>query len=242
MNDVHALLSSALPETLHSETAGQVDPSGDLARGRAMARKARARRGVLAGSLLATAGLVVAVPGALHSPAPAPAPAIAAPSGVGSAVRLPTALVAYTGTQPAGYRLARVPEGWVVASSDARHLALAPAGAPVSDTYLDQILIYGDLNPLPAGDVDATVSGRPAKVAYDRDGRVALVLVSTGRSVPTDPGVLAAAAEKGGPAPAATTPLVLAVQLPAGLGWDEPTALSFAAGITLTGQADGARG
>jgi hypothetical protein len=43
-------------------------------------------------------------------------------------------LTAYTGTQPAGFKVATVPAGWQVVSSDAYSFVVAPPGAPAADT------------------------------------------------------------------------------------------------------------
>src|SRR5438045_1853760 len=110
MNDIRSLLLETVPPDLRTEGRWP-DTESDLARGRALL--ARRRRGALVGGTgLVTAGTVGALllTGVL-TPSGRSAPTASASSAGGSA-RGSVALVAYEGTQPEGYTLKTIPQGW----------------------------------------------------------------------------------------------------------------------------------
>ncbi|MEU7867814.1 hypothetical protein [Dactylosporangium sp. NPDC049140] len=153
--------------------AGPAAPPGpdtleaDLTRGRTALR--RRRLGRLAGA----SGLAAAVlAAALAYPAVRDARP-AAPAGTGTAGTTATVhLVAYTGTQPAGFTIDEVPQGWEVQGVDRYGLTLAPVGIAdrEPDSFVGKIAIMAQRS-VP-GDVarqDVTVQGRPALLVTMKD-------------------------------------------------------------------------
>ncbi|GAA3288722.1 hypothetical protein Dvina_39235 [Dactylosporangium vinaceum] len=132
----------------------------DLARARTALRRNRFTRiagasGVAA--LVLTAALVV--PG-LHGSGPA-----APPAGGGAAT---VHLVAYEGTQPAGFTIDQVPQGWEVQGVDRDGLTLAPVGIADRDphSFEGKITILAERSvPDGVGKQSVTVQGRPAVLA-----------------------------------------------------------------------------
>lgn len=144
MNDVKDLLGLALDTAPTVDTP--VDPREDLARGRRLLR----RRRLVAGAGVAAAMVVgAAVPLALQGGGGVPSGHV--PVAVSSKPVTKTtkpspsssggghvALVAWTGTQPPGYEVSWMPEGWVVQGSTPYYLTIAPAGD--KDTQPDSFL------------------------------------------------------------------------------------------------------
>ncbi|MET7426965.1 hypothetical protein [Dactylosporangium sp. NPDC005555] len=103
------------------------DINADLDRGRRALRKRRVMQ-TLAGSAFAAAALVAGIVIATTN-VPAPAAPTAAqsqgqrPAGVG------TRLVAYTGSQPKGYTIDKVPDGFEIQADNTSELILAPKDA-----------------------------------------------------------------------------------------------------------------
>lgn len=133
--------------------------------------------------------------------------------GSGTAVRL----VAYTGSQPEGYRLATVPQGWVVQGSDAWSLVLAPADTIDTDpNSLAGKIAVSTQAQMPSGlpSESVTVNGLAGHLVTmedNTDGRTLFV---------EQPG--------GG---------YLTIQVWDGLGWTGERIVEFAAGIEVTGDA-----
>ena len=104
-----------------SATAAQAD--ADLARGRKALRRRRASRAI-AGSAFGVAALVaaftVATSGTGAGPS-SPPPAAERPAVISAAK-----LVAYKGTQPKGFTVDKVPDGWFIQSDENYSLVLAP--------------------------------------------------------------------------------------------------------------------
>ncbi|WFE26386.1 hypothetical protein O7623_24095 [Solwaraspora sp. WMMD791] len=126
-------------------------------------------------------------------------------------------LVAYTGSQPEGYRLATVPQGWVVQGSDAWTLVLAPADAADTDphSFIGKIAVSTQAQ-MPTGLPSESVTvdglaGHLVTMEDNTDGRTLFV---------EQPG--------GG---------YLTVQVWDGLGWSGERIVEFAAGIEVTGDA-----
>ncbi|MGH3377304.1 MAG: hypothetical protein ACRDP6_21440 [Actinoallomurus sp.] len=237
MNDVRSLLAEAVPEDLRTDQPWP-DAEPDLTRGRTLL--VRRRRFALAGGTgLVAAGAAGAL---LLSGAPAGGPAPVAGGSHGAApANISVALVAYGGTQPKGYTLKTIPQGWEVASADNTALVLHKIGAPKGGTFEDKILIEGDLNPFPkTGDQAVKVNGAKGWFFGHRSaGHSVTLIFQTGqrRPVDTTPG-------KANPShPRLTnTRLNVMVQLPHSLNWNVTTMVRFASGITVANGAAGAVG
>src|SRR2546423_295984 len=147
MSDLRTLLHEAAD-------AGPLDPPSasvddDLARGRRALTRRRIRRAVTPTGLLAAvaAGLLVVGPQLTTPSAPIVAPLRAAPVGppAPATTVLPAgiSLVAYAGSQPAGYTIDRVPQGWEIQNVDRYSLVIAPIGAKDQDpnSFEGKILI-----------------------------------------------------------------------------------------------------
>lgn len=125
MPDVLDVLRT-LPDAVTPGPAGADVAAADVARGhRALIRQRRRR---IACSSAAVAVVAAAAVGAsqltqLGGSAP---PAAAGSSATAQASRV--RLVAYTGTQPAGFKVSTVPAGWQVASSSKSAFVVAPPG------------------------------------------------------------------------------------------------------------------
>jgi hypothetical protein len=242
MNDVRSLLSEAVPDDLRTAHRWP-DAESDIARGRTLLERRRRRFALAGGTSLIAAAAVGAllVTGPL-TPAGRSAPVAGASSAGGSApAKISVALVAYDGTQPKGYTLKTIPQGWEVASADNTALVLHKIGTPKSGTYEDKILIEGDLNPFPkSGDQAVKVNG--SKGWYfghrSRDYSVTLIFqTDQQRLVHTEPGKAGATNPK-----LAKTRLNVLVQLPHSLNWNVTTMVKFASGITVANGAGGGVG
>jgi hypothetical protein len=115
MPDVLDVLRS-LSHTVDAAPAGPGIVAGDVARGHHAVRHRRRQR-----FAFAFAGAFVAVAAVLVG--------IGIPT-AGSDTRLE--LVAYTGDQPAGFKVSTVPDGWRVVSSDQSSFVVAPPGVDIS--------------------------------------------------------------------------------------------------------------
>jgi hypothetical protein len=132
MPDVTDMLR-ALPHAVTPEPAGPGIAAADVARGhRALSRRRHRRLAGAAGAVAVVAGMAVAIgqPVQLGKSTPPAAGGTTDPRT--SAIRL----TAYTGTQPAGFKVATVPAGWQVVSSDAYSFVVAPPGAPAGGASL----------------------------------------------------------------------------------------------------------
>ena len=119
MSDLRSMLHEAAGPLNASTDASVAD--ADLARARYARRRRRAGRiGAGCGLVLALSTFVFVVPG-IRTGSPD-----GRPGGVSVAS---TALVSYTGKQPVGFTLDKVPAGWAVNDEDSGVLTLAPIGA-----------------------------------------------------------------------------------------------------------------
>ena len=177
-----------------------------------------------AGSGLA---LTAAVVGALLIASPTPT--VSDPStsaGTTSTGSAPTGvrLVSYTGAQPVGYTLDRVPEGWDVESSGRSSLTLAPHGAgddtDPSEGQPDSLIGKIDVSQeraVPTGVTkdDIEVDGRPGVIAHmlgadgTPDGTLTLFLRQPSGNY-------------------------LTIQVWSGIGWGNDQIAEFAAGVHVT--------
>ncbi|MCW2859515.1 MAG: hypothetical protein JWP48_1223 [Actinoallomurus sp.] len=242
MNEVRSLLSEAVPNDLRNDD-GWPDAESDIARGRTLLARRRRRFALTGGTGLVAAAAVgtLMLTGPL-SPAGQSAPAAGASSAGGSALGTTSvALVAYDGTQPKGYTLRTIPQGWEVASADGSALVLHKIGTPKGGNYIDKILIQGDLNPFPkSGDQAVEVNGAKGWF-FNRKGAgysVSLIFqTDQKRQVDTTPGKASATNPK-----FADTRLNVLVQLPHSLNWNARTMTKFASGVTVANGAGGAVG
>ena len=137
MDDMNALLTRAA--TAHPLTPGSpglVD--ADLARGRQALHRRRLRRGGVRTALVALAAVgTVAVlqPHAVAPRVPSASPSAERQSTAGTRTLPAISLVAYTGTQPDGYTVDSVPEGWEIQGVNNYALVIAPKGS--ADQSLD---------------------------------------------------------------------------------------------------------
>jgi hypothetical protein len=225
MSDLHTLMHEAagpVPATTAPALA-----EADVARGRRAWRRQRvARVGASSGLVLAAAAVGAF---AIVSPNPAPTTTPAGPSS--SAVASPSApalnsanLVAYTGEQPVGYTLDRVPEGWEVSWSTRDGLTLAPQGedagtdpaAPGFVSLVNRIAV-GQEGAVPTGVTkdEVEVDGRPAVIAHmlgadgTADGTLTLFLQQPSGAY-------------------------LSIQVWRGIGWGNDQIAQFAAGVHIT--------
>lgn len=132
MPDVEDVLRS-LSYTVDAGPAHPEVVAGDLARGQHAANRRRCQRFVFAGTFVTVAAAAVLGIGQVGGPTIGPdtvASAPQAPETVSQANRLK--LVAYTGDQPAGFKVSTIPDGWQVFSSDRSSFLLAPPGADTS--------------------------------------------------------------------------------------------------------------
>ena len=187
-------------------SAATVD--ADLSRGRRALRRRRAGQ-TIAGSSFAVAAMVaaaLAVPGL--SPESAPAPV----TGNGISTSVTTRLVAYTGKQPAGFTLDKVPDGWEVQGVDRFALTLAPKNTADKDfrSCVGKICIGQEASVPDVEKQDVQVGGKPAVLATmegDEDGV---------------PGTLFIKQPSG---------VYLVIQVWDGLGWSGDDLVAFASGV-----------
>ena len=166
--------------TLMHEAAGPIDGAtpaavadADLARAHRGLRRRRIGR---VGSGVAA----VAALGALAIVAPSVLPGSTSPSTSTSAgapeIKVSgTMLVSYTGKQPTGFTLDKIPAGWEVRDNDAGVLTLAPTGAPKEKTPKGMVSFEGKIAVTAQNDTGVPtgvqldkvqVGGRPGVVAH----------------------------------------------------------------------------
>ncbi len=211
MSDLRTLLHEAAGP-MPTQTLPTV-ADADLSRGhRALRRRRAGRLGASSGLLAVTAlgALAIAVPSVLPGTttttpvASAHAPAVA-----------PLALVAYTGTQPHGYVLDKVPAGWTIADDDTGVLTLAPAGAKDAKdhSFVNKIAITAEedtgVPDVPLDEVQ--VGDQPAVIAHMEGGDDTRTLFLK---------------EPSG--------AYLNIQVWGGLGWNNDQIAEFAASVHMT--------
>jgi hypothetical protein len=174
MTDLRTLMQEAAGGSDTAVTDSVVD--ADLMRARRALRRRRASRLSAGSGLIAAAAvgaLVLVGPGGSASPT-VPITS-AAPQGSATDVDL----VAYTGTQPVGYTLDRVPVGWEVHHDDVGLLTLAPSGAVLAADSEDEPQLEGTIAVMTQSDTgvptgvqldDVEVGGEPAVIAHMQGG------------------------------------------------------------------------
>jgi hypothetical protein len=250
MPDVEDMLRT-LPHAITPGPAGPDVAAADVARGRrALNQRHRRRIAGLGGAVAVAAGLAVVIsqPGAgTHSASTATA---RTPSAVTrtSAIQL----TAYTGAQPAGFRVAAVPAGWTVVSSDDYSFVVAPPSAPAAQDGPAAV---------PAG-APAAAQAHKGKVHASTPvsyvGRIVVMLQGmselpkneavTPVTVNGRPGQLGLA--EGGNAKTRSEWLIypdgkghhVLIQVPVSVGLRTAQLVQFANGITVTSAAKGAAG
>jgi hypothetical protein len=242
MNDVRSLLSEAVPQDLRTASRWP-DTESDIARGRALLVQRRRRFALAGGTGLVAAAAV----GALVLTGPLSTTGLSTPVAGGSSAagsapgKISVALVSYDGTQPKGYTLKTIPQGWEVDSANNATLVLHKMGTPKGGTYEDKILIEGDLNPFPkSGDQAVEVNGHKGWFFSHKSAGYSVTLMfqtDQQRPIDTTPGKANPSNPK-----LANTRLNVLVQLPHSLNWDVKTMVKFASGITVADGAGGAVG
>ena len=222
MNDIKAMLDRAAGDLPMSPGA----PDDDVLRGRRALRRHRAR--LLAPPLvLATLGATAISLGqppdgpppsqhaVVRSPMPVQSPPSTAPATM-PAVRL----VAYTGDQPSGYRVAYVPDGWEIQGADPFAMTIAPVGfadqQPAS--FVGKLIVM-----LQSRDATGTPAGTPVAVGsgtgylHHTEGIVVLTYQDSAKHW-------------------------IQLQVPPSLRWTDEEITTFGAGVEITGDAEPGRG
>jgi hypothetical protein len=214
----------------HAVTPVHTSPeavAADVARGHHAVSRRRRQRLALSGAALAAVAVVVVGAGQIGGPASPPAGVTAQP------VRLE--LVTYAGTQPAGFKVSTVPKGWQVLSSDEWSFVVAPPGvdngpapsagpgepAPNPGFGQDRISVslqglskFPDESPVKKVDINGKVGrlGHPLEAEGKlSDTRWLIFPDSAGHTI--------------------------LVEIPAPLKLTDDQVATFAAGVTVTGQA-----
>ncbi len=232
MNDLKDLLELALSDVPGRDA--RVDPAADLARGHRLLRRRRQRLAGLAGVTAAVLCGVV-VPLALQGSAPSQHPA---PAAVTSSRPQPThsqsgqsaapdkqsrqiKLVAWVGTQPPGYQVARMPKGWVVQGSTPYALVMAPPNDKDKspDSFVGKLVVMlqsRDATAPPANWANQPVNGREGKFDVQDDTQILTFKNASGQWV--------------------------VIQAPVSLGWDSAELAKFAGGVQVLAAAQQGRG
>ena len=217
MNDIHDLLDRA---------AGDVDQSprsadDDLLRGRRALRRRRARLTatplalVTIGATVITLGQRPDVPRTQHAVLHSPIPRQLPRTNPVLAVRL----VAYTGQQPAGYRVASVPEGWEIQGADPFALTIAPKGFPDQQyqSFVGKLVVMSQ-----SSDATGTPGGTPRPIGK-----------YTGYVLHTE-GIVVWTFQD-------DTGSWIQLQVPPTLHWSDDDVVRFAEGVEVTGDQQATR-
>jgi hypothetical protein len=250
MPDVMDMLRT-LPHAVTPEPARPDIAAADVARGhRALIRRRHRRLAGVAGSVAVVAGVAVAVgqPVQLGKSTPPAADGTALPQT--STIQL----TAYAGTQPVGFKVATVPAGWHVVSSDAYSFVVAPPGASSASS--------GAAPAASASAARGAASASPTKVPVSDPGSYAgkIVVMLQGLSeLPQNEAVTTVTVNgaqgqlglaEGGTAKTRYEWLIypdgkkhkILIQLPTSVGLSTAQLVKFADGITVTSAAKTAGG
>jgi len=213
MNDVKDLLERALTDGHGPDPAQGAEPAADLARGRGLLRRRRLMGlAGLAGGAAAVAA--VAVP-------------LSVGGGSGHGARLGAhqvtagiALVAYRGSQPAGYQVSEVPNGWVIQGGNAYALVLAPQGDKNTDinVFVGKLVVMLQSRDAtgPGPGTSQPVAGQPGRFQVQGDTEILTYKDQKGAWV--------------------------VIQAPTKLGWSAGRLAQFAAGVQVLHNAQQGRG
>lgn len=214
MSDLRSLMQEAASLSDHATPAVT---DADLARARQALRRRRAgRMGV--GSTLVAAAAVGAF--AIIAPLGSPSDSADRPTAAGRPAETGIALVSYTGTQPSGYVLGKVPAGWSIRDDNPSLLTLAPEGAVQDDTADGVTSLAGTIAVMTQTD-----TGVPTDVALDQvqvDGRAAVIAHMKGTG---DTRTLFVEQPSGA---------FLVIQVWDGLGWSNRQISDFAESVHIT--------
>lgn len=234
MSDLRTLMHEAAGPLADPPTAAVT--TADRARGdRALRRHRVVRLGGGSGLIaVAAVGIFAIAVSSTGASTPSAPPTVASGTARSGSALTGTALVSYSGRQPVGYTLDKIPAGWTVRESDASLLVLAPAGTPApADPGPDEngistpkslqgtIAVSTQSDGVPTGvPLDkVTVSGRPAVIAHLKGGNDTLTLFAR--------------------QPSGT---YLEIRAWTGLGWDGEQIVDFAESVHITDQAQKVRG
>ncbi|MEU4421613.1 hypothetical protein AB0F81_13390 [Actinoplanes sp. NPDC024001] len=204
-------------------TTGQIE--ADLTRGRRALRRRRAGQ-TAAGSVFAVAAVAAAfafatagTPAATTRTEAAPPATAPAQTPAGPSIELKS----YTGKQPRGFKLDKVPDGWEVQGVDAGVLTLAPIGIKDQEmlSFEGKVAVM-----LQSVDDSTDWKGEEVKVGSNKGVLTKAGGQTTGWTLFVDRG---------------SEPR-LQVQVWDGLGWTGEQVVEFAAGITVTKDAQPGRG
>jgi hypothetical protein len=198
-------------------TPGQIE--ADLTRGRRALRRRRAVQGA-AGSAFTVAAVAAAFAFATSgATAPISTTPQAAPPATATEAPAPGApsiqLVAYKGEQPKGFILDKVPDGWEIQGADAGVLTIAPIGIKDQSmhSFVGKVAVM-----LQSRDETGKPKGEAVTVGKDRG--------ILGKYDDQTDGWNLLVERQAGPR--------LQVQVYDGLGWTKEQVVEFAAGITVT--------
>jgi hypothetical protein len=226
VNDLKDLLERALADGHGPARGARADAAGDLARGKRLLRgRTRNRMMGTAAAAAVVAAAAVTVPaafggGAAHESA-ARTPSASQPAAT------QVKLVAYTGPQPPGYVVKKIPAGWVIQGTNSYNLVIAPANDPDKspDSFLGKLLVtqeeFSTADAASNGWVPATVGGH---AAYYNDGKSAGMAQTAGLVIRQASGQW------------------LLVQAPVSLGWTQGQLTEFARSVTITATATPGKG
>jgi hypothetical protein len=222
MNDIKGLLDRAAGDVRTPPGAAE----DDLLRGRRALRRHRARELAMPLGLATVFGTVVAVgarpdatPQQQHAVVQSPLPTTVRPSSApGSAPSV--RLVAYTGEQPSGYRVAYVPDGWEIQGADPFAMTIAPIGFadqhPAS--FVGKLVVM-----LRSADDTGTPAGTPRRVGKGTGylNRTEGIVVLTYQD---------------------SAQHWIQLQVPPSLHWSDDDVAAFGAGVEITRDAAPGRG
>lgn len=233
MNDLKDLFERALGEGHGPGPAYACDPAADLARGQQL--RQRRRRAGVAGLAAGTAVVAVGAWAGVSLTSPA-APPQAAGGGTAASAHTakpaqaakpapkaahPIALAAYQGKQPAGYRVAEMPVGWVVQGGDPFVLTIASANDPDQQfaSYTGKLVVMlrsSSISGPARGGVSQPVDGRAGRYDVQGDTEILTYLDARGHWV--------------------------VIQAPKSLGWGSARLAKFAGGVQVLGNAQPGKG
>lgn len=214
MTDLRTLMHEA---TSLTEEPTESIADADLSRARRALRRRRAGRFGVGSTLVAAATIgAFALVSASSSPSDPSGTSVAAPDRTGSAIEL----VAYSGKQPTGYVLDKVPAGWHVRDDTRSLLTLAPEGSPQGDVAPGMASLEGTIAVTTQFD-----TGVPTGVKLDHvtvGGRAAVIAHMLGSG---DTRTLFVEQEPG---------TFLQIQVWDGLGWGNQQIVDFAESVHIT--------
>ncbi len=174
-----------------SEPATDSEVREDVIRGRSSVRRTRYTRSVSVLGALAVAGVlgVTALNGAGSGPATGVDQASPSTGVTAGPEQDGLRLVAYTGTQPQGFQVATVPNGYTVVNSDPGALVIAPPGdkgtAKAEFSHRITVMLHSKDAGAPSSGTQVQVNGQPGTIwsTDDNDGTRVLSYTDNGHPV-----------------------------------------------------------